>query len=100
MDVDGYSYALFKTSANLFSHDYEFYIRKYGQIPYPVLVIWGTEDSAIPLSFGEQLIGAIPKAKMHTIDQCGHNPHEEFPEEVAGLIISTAVDLVHKAWTL
>lgn len=92
MDTDDYSYALFKTAAALGSHDYEFYRYSCSELPYPVLVIWGAEDSVTPLSFGEQLIEDMLKAKMHIIDQCGHNPHEEFSEEVAEMIVSASMD--------
>jgi len=90
MDVDGFNYALHRTSADLFSDDYDCYTGNYGSIPYPVLVIWGAEDPAIPLALGEQLVLDLPQAALHTIEQCGHNPHEEFPEEVAALIVAAA----------
>ena len=91
MDDDGFGYALHKTSAHLIADDYARYTVSYGRIPYPVLVIWGAEDPAIPLVSGVQLVSDLPQAKLHVIEQCGHNPHEEFPEEVAALIMSAAV---------
>lgn len=95
MEAEGYSGVLFKTAAALNSDDYELYVPNYSGIPYPVLVLWGTQDSAIPVSFADQLTLDIPMATIHTIDGCGHNPHEEFPEEVAELIIATAVEVLH-----
>ena len=95
MDQDGYNYALMQSSEDLISHHYQQCTQNYQQctqnyryILYPVLVVWGKEDSAIPLSFGAQLIQDLPNAKIQVIERCGHNPHEEFPKEVADLIIS------------
>lgn len=51
------------------------------KISMPVLIIWGREDTWIPLTNGERLAAAIPKAKFKIFDQAGHVPMEEIPTE-------------------
>lgn len=51
------------------------------------LLVWGDNDAEVPLRFGQQLLNAIKGARMIIIQNCGHLPHEEFPQafiEVVG----------------
>lgn len=43
----------------------------------PVAIIWGEEDSWIPLSAGEALLERIPSARFITYEAVGHMPMEE-----------------------
>lgn len=58
----------------------------YGQLRLPVLLLWGRHDRIVPLSQGERLQAAIPGAILAIIDECGHNPQEEKPEETFSLM--------------
>jgi len=56
-------------------------------ITQPTLLVWGDNDAEVPLRFGQQLHNAIKGARMIIIENCGHLPHEEFPQafiEVVG----------------
>lgn len=56
-------------------------------ITQPTLLVWGDNDAEVPLRFGQQLLNAIKGARMIIIQNCGHLPHEEFPQtfiEVVG----------------
>jgi pimeloyl-ACP methyl ester carboxylesterase len=56
-------------------------------ITQPTLLVWGDNDAEVPLRFGQQLQDAIKGARMVIIQNCGHLPHEEFPQafiEVVG----------------
>jgi 4,5:9,10-diseco-3-hydroxy-5,9,17-trioxoandrosta-1(10),2-diene-4-oate hydrolase len=56
-------------------------------ITQPTLLVWGDNDAEVPLRFGQQLHNAIKGARMIIIQNCGHLPHEEFPQafiEVVG----------------
>jgi len=88
MHEAGYGYALMQTAAEIIPDNIEQYVSRYRSITSPVLVIWGKEDPAIPLSSGQRLVNDLPNAKLHVIEKCGHNAHEEYPEEVAELIRS------------
>jgi pimeloyl-ACP methyl ester carboxylesterase len=58
----------------------------YGSIMCPVLVIWGENDTILPLSSGLRLAGELPYACLEIMRNCGHIPQEEHPEETARLI--------------
>lgn len=51
------------------------------RIRQPTLIVWGREDEVIPLRVGESLFEALPDARLHVIEECGHLPMEETPEE-------------------
>ncbi|HEX6043955.1 MAG TPA: alpha/beta hydrolase [Pyrinomonadaceae bacterium] len=46
----------------------------------PVLLLWGENDSEIPLADGERLHEEIPGSRLIVFLKCGHMPHEEYPE--------------------
>ncbi len=47
----------------------------------PTLVVWGRDDQFIPLSVGEGYQQGIAGAKLVVLDQCGHFPPIEKPEQ-------------------
>ena len=49
-------------------------------------VIWGADDSIVPLTDGQRLAAEIPGASIRTIEGCGHAPNEERPVELGALI--------------
>jgi pimeloyl-ACP methyl ester carboxylesterase len=49
-------------------------------ITQPTLLLWGDNDGEVPLRFGEQLHDAIKDARLFVFRDCGHLPHEEFPQ--------------------
>ncbi|MGC8936665.1 MAG: alpha/beta fold hydrolase [Candidatus Methanomethylicaceae archaeon] len=53
----------------------------------PVLVITGTEDKIVPPSDAERLAKEIPNAVLVRIEECGHIPHEEKPEEFLSAVL-------------
>jgi pimeloyl-ACP methyl ester carboxylesterase len=46
----------------------------------PTLLIWGENDLEIPLADGERLHEAISGSRFVVFLNCGHLPHEEYPE--------------------
>ncbi len=54
---------------------------------FPVLLIWGREDKTTPFADNAKLRQRIPHAEFHAIDQAGHVPQYEKPEEVNRLVI-------------
>lgn len=49
-------------------------------IKQPTLLLWGDNDAEVPLRYGEQLHDAIKDARLVVFRDCGHLPHEEFPQ--------------------
>jgi pimeloyl-ACP methyl ester carboxylesterase len=48
--------------------------------PIPTLILWGADDSWVPLSAGEALRDALPSATYVVLPGLGHVPFEEDPE--------------------
>jgi pimeloyl-ACP methyl ester carboxylesterase len=46
----------------------------------PTLLLWGENDIEIPLSDGERLHEQISGSRLVVFLNCGHLPHEEYPE--------------------
>jgi pimeloyl-ACP methyl ester carboxylesterase len=52
----------------------------------PVLLLWGENDREIPLADGERLHEQIPGSRLIVFLNCGHIPHEEYPEEFTKVV--------------
>jgi pimeloyl-ACP methyl ester carboxylesterase len=57
-----------------------------GKVRVPTLVVWGAEDQIIPVECGHLYQQAIPGATLRLIEQCGHWPQFEHPQELAQAI--------------
>jgi len=52
--------------------------RRLRRISAPTLVVWGENDTFLPVAHGEAYARAIPHATLRTVSQCGHLvPHEQ-----------------------
>lgn len=54
----------------------------YGKISIPVLILWGREDTWIPVEKGEALHEMIPGSLFHVISDAGHLVIEEQPNRL------------------
>ncbi len=52
------------------------------------LIIWGKQDPFLPLSDGKKLKDALANASLAEIDDCGHIPQEEQPDETSRLVMA------------
>ncbi len=52
-----------------------------GEVKTPALVVWGKQDAIIPVECGEIYSKLLPNATLKTIDNCGHSPQMEKPDE-------------------
>lgn len=55
---------------------------RYTELSRPVLILWGREDTWIPLERGEALRDMIPGARLRVIADAGHLVIEEQPERL------------------
>jgi len=55
-------------------------------ISQPTLLLWGENDREIPLADGERLHSEIPGSRLIVYCNCGHLPHEEYPEEFVDVV--------------
>ena len=77
---NGDGYTIHRVLAGIFDTD-QFEDGKLDSIHAPTLVLWGHDDLLTPLSFGERFQKGIAGAKLVVIDQCGHVPQAEKPQE-------------------
>ena len=56
-----------------------------GQLTMPALIVFGEEDALVPVATGQDLAAALPDARFHQIDACGHLPTLEQPAQAAQL---------------
>ncbi|MCH7738154.1 MAG: alpha/beta hydrolase [Chloroflexi bacterium] len=52
-----------------------------GGVKTPALVVWGKQDAIIPVECGEMYAKLLANGTLKSIDNCGHNPQVEKPDE-------------------
>lgn len=62
------------------------------KVPTPTLLVWGRQDAIIPVECGELYHQALPNATLKVIDNCGHSPAIEKPQE----FLSTVTEFLSK----
>lgn len=77
----GGRHALLQTCRQCLPPNADELIAKLNTISVPTLILWGRQDKVIPLKVGELLHQAIPNSTLEIIEQCGHMPQEEKPDE-------------------
>jgi len=58
----------------------------------PTLLIWGDTDREVPLRDGERLHQEIPHSRLVVFRECGHLPHEEYPQAFTKLVSEFLLD--------
>lgn len=62
------------------------------EITCPVLAIWGWEDGIVSPLNALRLQQLVPQTRVHILDDCGHAPQLEAPEQVAALVRTWMAD--------
>ena len=62
-------------------------LRRLGEHPRPVLVVWGREDPVAPFAGSDALLAAMPRATFIPVDSAAHLPHLERPEVVLPAVV-------------
>jgi len=82
----GSHYALTKTAQQVLPDNVSELVPKISQVSIPTLVIWGENDTVIPVESGRRFHQDIPKSQLLVLTETGHLPHEERPAEVYAAI--------------
>jgi pimeloyl-ACP methyl ester carboxylesterase len=53
----------------------------------PVLLFWGLDDPTVPFEHSDALRAAMPGLEFHAIENCGHVPHYQKPDEVNPILM-------------
>ena len=87
MQFRGFKRAILSTLRNkVLSGSPETYERL-GRLGTPVLLLWGRNDSTLPLWQSEPILKRVPRAEFRVIEEAGHIPHVEKPEIVNPLLL-------------
>lgn len=57
------------------------------KIGVPTLVVWGAQDEVISIAGGRWAAARIPRSEFVVIEECGHLPMEEKPEELLRAVL-------------
>ena len=82
----GGRHALLQTARQCIPENADELIAAASTITVPTLIIWGREDKVIPLKVGELLHQLLPNSTLEIIEECGHIPQEEKPDETIARI--------------
>lgn len=64
-----------------------------GTLAPPTLFIWGAKDRLVPVRFAPHVGRVAPRARSLVLEDCGHVPQFEKPEELHGAIRSFLAEL-------
>lgn len=78
--------AVIYTARNLIPVDLDEIVLKIETIDIPVMIVYGKNDRVILKKSMDRLAIAIKNSSYQLLDDCGHVPQEEKPEELARLI--------------
>lgn len=56
------------------------------RIDVPVKILWGRQDRILPVAFVDVYRKLLPKAEIWILENCGHLPHAEKPDEFVEII--------------
>jgi pimeloyl-ACP methyl ester carboxylesterase len=48
--------------------------------------VWGENDREVSIEDGRRIHEQIPNSRLFVFHDCGHLPHEEYPEEFLELV--------------
>lgn len=82
----GGRHALLETARQCIPENADELMDNLSTVKVPTLILWGRQDKVIPLAVGEILNKALPDSTLQIIEECGHVPQEERPEETIELI--------------
>ena len=60
---------------------------RYDEMRCPVRIIWGEEDSWIPLERGRELAQRIPGSSLRVVPEAGHLVQEDAPEALVAALL-------------
>jgi pimeloyl-ACP methyl ester carboxylesterase len=87
MQYKGFKQAILSTIRNGMLGSFMDCYQHIGKMEKPVLLFWGRQDHTVPFQYSKDLRQAIPQAELRVIENCGHLPHYEKPEEVNSILL-------------
>jgi pimeloyl-ACP methyl ester carboxylesterase len=87
MQYRGFKQAILSTIRNNMLGSFRDVYAQIAKMDKPVLLFWGEHDHTVPFKHNNALRAVLPNAQFHAIQNCGHLPHYEKPEEVNPILL-------------
>lgn len=78
--------AVFRGARQIVPDDLEAIVARYPGIRIPAVLVWGRQDPVVPIGLGERLARTLPRARLEVLEECGHIPQEERPDEALEIV--------------
>jgi pimeloyl-ACP methyl ester carboxylesterase len=82
MEYKGFKRAILSTIRNNMLGSFREVYEYIGKMDKPVLLLWGRQDRTIPFNHSVALRALMPHIQFHAVENSGHIPHYEKPDEV------------------
>lgn len=87
MQYKGFKRALLSSVRNNMLDTFVNAYGRVGKMETPVQLFWGRDDATVPFEHSADLQALIPNAEFHAIENCGHVPFHEKPDEVGPILL-------------
>jgi len=87
MQYKGFKRALLSSIRNNLLDSFVNAYEQVGKMDLPVQLFWGRDDGTVPFEHSNDLRAAIPNVEFQVIENCGHIPHYEKPDEVNPILL-------------
>lgn len=87
MQYKGFLHAILSTLQNNMLGEFMNVYKQLGTMDKRILMFWGRNDNTVPFDHSNSLRDALPNVGFHAIENCGHIPHYEKPEEVNPILL-------------
>jgi pimeloyl-ACP methyl ester carboxylesterase len=79
-------HAIIHSARQIVPEDIATLSERYKTIELPTLILWCDHDRIVPLDVGLKLRRTLPNSTLRLVDDCGHMPQEEQPEQTLQLL--------------
>jgi pimeloyl-ACP methyl ester carboxylesterase len=79
-------HAIIHSARQIVPEDLEEIAERYKSITLPTLILWCDHDRIVPLDVGLKLRRTLPNSTLRLVENCGHMPQEEQPEQTLKLL--------------
>jgi pimeloyl-ACP methyl ester carboxylesterase len=86
LKMPGAYHALSEIIKQIVPDEAESLVSAYKSLAIPALIIWGRQDAVLPLALGDRLHRDLKNSQLAIIENCGHVPNEECPEETISVM--------------
>jgi pimeloyl-ACP methyl ester carboxylesterase len=88
MKIRGFRRAILSTLRSGMLYNQKEVYQRLGKQKRHILILWGKEDSTIPLLTCDKFKEHLSQAEFRVIENAGHVPHYELPDVVNPLLIN------------